>query len=239
MAGLDFNNASTEQNAGAGSPIPPESIVWVQLHIRYPEESQRGSDPAFTRARSGIEQINTELEVIQGKFKGKQIFHRFSVAGAVTPGQQKAVRISMAQLRALVEVHRGVTPDDASPKATEARKLNDVSELEGMKFPIRVACEKSNQVSKHDQTKYYVNNALEAVVTVTDPEWEAVHKAPFEVITDNPIPEFSVTTPPAASWNSAPAQSSGDAPSWGQSNAGPVPPAGGQPWGTNTDTVPF
>ena len=102
MAGLDFNNASTEQNAGAGSPIPPESIVWVQLHIRYPEESQRGSDPAFTRARSGIEQINTELEVIQGKFKGKQIFHRFSVAGAVTPGQQKAVRISMAQLRALV-----------------------------------------------------------------------------------------------------------------------------------------
>lgn len=236
----DLNSAPTEQTAGTGAPIPPESIVWVELHIRYPEDSQRGSDPAFTKAKSGIEQINTELTVIQGRFKDRKIFHRFSVAGAVTPGQQKAVRISMAQLRALVEVYRGVTPDDASPKATEARKLADVSELEGMKFPIRVGCEKSNQVSKHDQTKYYVNNALEAVVTMTDPEWAEVYKAPFEVITDNPIPEFTVEAAPRASSWTAPAQSGGEAPSWGKpADSGPVPPAGGQPWGSNTDTVPF
>lgn len=227
---IDFNGVGP-QGSGVGV-IPPESMVWVKLHIQTPQQGRTGSAFELTRAKNGMtEFLSTELEVTQGQFKGAKIFHRFNVGGATTPGQKKSVDIAMKQLCAILEVARNIAPDDASPQATEARRVNGWSDFEGMQFPIKVGCEASNSVKKNDPTRYYVSSTLVKVITRGDGEFASLSQAPFELISALPVPEF-----PVSGGAPAPAQQAWGAPA---AQAAPAPQA--QSWGApapQTQTPP-
>ena len=217
---IDFNGIGPQGNVGAGI-IPPESMVIVRLHIQMPPQGRIGSAVELTRSKnSSTEFLNTELEVVEGQYKGVKLYHRFNVAGAVTPGQKKAVDIAMKQLCAILEVSRRIAPDDASPQATEARRVNGWSDFEGMSFPIKVGCEPSNMPKKNDPAHYFVNNTLVKVITMADGEFASLSQPPFELISALPVPEF-----PVDGSASAPAQQS-----WGAPQA-QTPPAQTQAWG--------
>lgn len=226
---IDFNGVGP-QGSGVGV-IPPESMVWVKLHIQMPQQGRTGSAFELTRAKNGMtEFLNTELEVTQGQFKGAKIFHRFNVGGATTPGQKKSVDIAMKQLCAILEVARNIAPDDASPQATEARRVNGWSDFEGMQFPIKVGCEASNSVKKNDPAHYYVSSTLVKVITRADGEFASLSQAPFELVSALPVPEF-----PVSGGAPAPAQQAWGAP------AAQAAPAQTQAWGTpapQTQTPP-
>lgn len=217
---IDFNGVGP-QGAGVGV-IPPDSMVWVKLHIQMPKQGFTGSAMELTRARnSTLEYLNTELEVVQGQFKGAKIYHRFNVLGATTPGHKKAVDISMKQLCAILEVARNISPDDASPQATEARRVNGWGDFEGLTFPCKVGCEASNTPKKNDPTHYFVNNTLAKVVTRADGEFASLSQPPYELVSALPVPEFSVD-----GGASAPAQQT-----WGAPQAAPVQQTQTQGWG--------
>ena len=227
---IDFNGIGPQGTIGAGI-VPPESMVVVRLHIQMPPQGRTGSAVELTRSKnSSTEFLNTELEVVEGQFKGAKIYHRFNVAGAVTPGQKKAVDIAMKQLCAILEVSRRIAPDDASPQATEARRVNSWSDFEGMSFPIKVGCEASNTPKKNDPTHYFVNNVLAKVVTRADGEFSSLSQPPYELISALPVPEFPVggaapAAPAQQAWGApqaqtAPAQSGG----WSASPAQQTPP---------------
>jgi hypothetical protein len=233
---IDFNGYGPQGGAGAGV-IPPESMVWVKLHIQMPKQGSTGSAVELTRARnSTMEFLSTELEVQQGQFKGAKIYHRFNVAGASTPGQKKAVDISMKQLGAILEVARNITPEDVSPQATEARRVNGWGDFEGVAFPCKVGCEPSNSAKKNDPTHFFVNNTLVKVVTRADGEFSSLSQPPYELISALPVPEFPVN-------GAAPAPTAQQA--WGapqaQAAPAPQPQAQAQAWGApapQTQTPP-
>jgi hypothetical protein len=256
---FDFNDAR-EQSSGAGL-IPPNSCVLVSLHIVMPNAGFSGSEPELTKSRSSsMEFLNTELVVESGKHAGAKIYHRFNLAGAVQAGQKKAVDISRSQIRAIIESHRRIDPADASPQATQARRINSYSDLEGMRFAAKVGCEPSNTPKKNDPDHYYVNNVLVRVLTPKDPEMAYMAKPPYEYISQEPVPEYSVhhavSAPagPAPAWAApaapAPAPAAGAWPA--SSQAAPPPPSApawgapaagdGQPFPSapiETDQVPF
>jgi len=214
---IDFNGYGP-QGAGVGV-IPPDSMVWVKLHIQMPQQGRTGSAVELTSAKnSTLEFLSTELEVMQGQFKGAKIYHRFNVAGATTPGHKKAIDISMKQLGAILEVARNVTPDDASPQATEARRVNGWGDFEGMTFPCKVGCEASNTPKKNDPTHFFVNNVLTKIVTRADGEFSSLSQPPYELISALPVPEFPVGGAAPA----APAQQA-----WGAPQAQAAPPQSG------------
>lgn len=259
---IDFNGIGPQGSIGAGI-VPPESMVVVRLHIQMPPQGRTGSVVELTRSKnSSTEFLNTELEVVEGQFKGAKIYHRFNVAGAVTPGQKKAVDIAMKQLCAILEVSRRITPDDASPQATEARRVHSWSDFEGMSFPIKVGCEASNTPKKNDPTKFFVNNTLVKVITMADGEFASLSQPPFELISALPVPEFpvdgSVSAPAQQSWGAPQAQpASTQTQTWGAPAAQQTPPpptaaptpgtnppswaqsAPAQQTGPGTDQVPF
>ena len=229
---IDFNGVGP-QGAGVGI-VPPDSMVWVKLHIQMPKQGFAGSSYELTKARSStLEFLSTELEVAQGQFKGAKIFHRFNVAGATTPGHKKAVDISMKQLCAILEVARNIMPDDASPAATEARRINGWGDFEGLTFPIKVGCEASNSVKKNDPTHYYVSSTLVKVVTRADGEFASLSQPPYELISALPVPEF-----PVDGGSSAPTQQAWGAPA---QQAAPASQPQTQSWGApapQTQTPP-
>lgn len=247
---IDFNEAP-EQFSGSGvGIIPPDSCVMVELHIVMPPQGRTGSAMELTRSKnSTLEFLNTELVVAEGRFKGAKIYNRFCVAGATTDGQKKAVNIAMGQLRVALECARRIDHEDNSPQATQARRIEGWSDMEGMAFPIRVGCEASQTPKKNDPSHFFVNNCLSRIVTPKDAEFAALYQPPYEVISDQPVPEFPVSQQsgrpsqgaPAPSWAaSAPAQNG-----WGSAPAQQTPPAAQQTpaWAQQpapqTDQVPF
>lgn len=258
---LDFNDAG-EQSSGLGV-IPPNSCVVVSLHIVMPNAGFSGSEPELTRSRnSSMEFLSTELVVESGKYAGAKVYHRFNLGGAQTSGQKKAIDISRAQIRAIIESHRRIDPADASPAATQARRINSYGDLEGMRFAVKVGCEASNTPKKSDPEHYYVNNVLLRVLTRKDPELAQMAQPPHELISPDPVPEYPVNPQscapagPAPNWAApgAPAPAPAPGGGWQASSAPtPPPPSGAPAWNPpasdagqafqqapiQTDLVPF
>ena len=255
---IDFNGVGP-QGAGVGV-IPPDSMVVVKLHIVMPPQGRTGSSYELTKANNSTSEfLSTELEVTQGQFKGAKIYHRFNVAGAVTPGQKKSVDIAMKQLCAILEVARNIAPDDASPAATEARRVNGWSDFDGLTFPIKVGCEPSNKAKKNDPSHYFVNNSLVKVVTMADGEFASLRQPPYELISALPVPEYPVeggapapsqqswgapqaqaASAPGGGWGSAPAQQTPPPPPTAAPTPGTNPPSWAQPApAPQGDSVPF
>lgn len=254
---IDLNTAG-EQQTSTSLVIPPHSKVQVQLSIIYPEAGRAGaSAPELTRAHSGLEYLATKLTVTRGSFAGKVIYQNFNLANAQTTGQQKAVDISIRSIRAMVEASRGIRPKDNSPTATQARKLQRWSELDGLTCFIVVDCEQSQPSHKG---KVYINNRLYSVVTIDDPCYQQLTQQ-GEMISNDPIPEVQQTATaapaPRPSWVAQQPASAASAPTpaWGQpaptqQPATPLQPAAPTPsWGATpppmaasantSDTVPF
>lgn len=238
---IDLNTAG-EQQTSTSLVIPPHSKVQVQLSIIYPEAGRAGaSAPELTRAHSGLEYLATKLTVTRGSFAGKVIYQNFNLANAQTTGQQKAVDISIRSIRAMVEASRGIRPKDNSPTATQARKLQRWSELDGLTCFIVVDCEQSQPSHKG---KVYINNRLYSVVTIDDPCYQQLTQQ-GEMISNDPIPEVqqpaSAASAPAPAWGqpapapqpTTPLQSAAPTPSWGTT---PPPMAASA---NTSDTVPF
>ena len=254
---IDLNTAG-EQQTGSNLVIPPKSKVQVQLAIIYPEAGRSGSSaPELTRAHSGLEYLATKLTVTRGTFVGKVIYQNFNLANAQTTGQQKAIDISVRSIRAMVEASRGIRPKDSSPTATQARKLQRWSELDGLTCFIVVDCEQS-QPSRNG--KVYINNRLYSVVTIDDPCYQQLTQQ-GEMISNEPVPEVQQTTAaapaPRPSWVAQQPASAASSPSpaWGQpaptqqpatplQTTAPTPSWGATPppmaaAANTSDTVPF
>lgn len=192
-----FNlNEAPEQSRGTGGAIPPNSCVLVKMHLRTASEvsngrrnpAVQGSHPLLIKSgKSSLEYLDTVLEVVQGKYTGRKIFHKFNILGAQTEGQRKAVDISRSQIRALVEDVKGISPNDVSPQACQMRNV-EPEELEGMIFPIIVKCESSQTLNKTG-TEYYCNNTLARVIVATDSQWKELQEK-GEIISDEPVPTY-------------------------------------------------
>lgn len=187
---IDLNQA--EEQKDFGCPIPPGSAVKVRLSLRHPKAGKEGSSTGVTRAESGFEYLDCEMEVLAGTFKGKQIWENLGVAGV---GKEKAVQIAMRTLRAIVESSRNILPTDQSPNGIAARRMNAWTDMNGMEFAIVVGCQK---VKPGDR---YVNNNIKRVIT---PEHELYSEimAGGERISQEPIPEIPTAAgqSPTPSW---------------------------------------
>ena len=206
-----FNlNEASQQSTGAPGAIPPNSCVVVKMHLRTASEASvgrrnpvmQGSHPLLIKSgKSSLEYLDTVLEVVQGKYTGRKIFHKFNILGAQTEGQRKAVDISRSQIRALVECAKQIDPEDMSPQACQARNV-DPEEMEGMTFPILVKCEPSQALNKAG-TEYYCNNALVRVIVPSDKQWKELQEK-GEVISDEPVPTYPASGSVASTPTSIP-----------------------------------
>lgn len=195
MSFTNFNDAATQDQVPTGpNAIPPQSIVYVRLHIVSPQESGNiagSAHPLFTQSkRSTIQYLDTVLHVTLGQFAGRRIYQRFNLATPQTEGQKKSIAISMAQIRALIEAGNGICPDDTSPQAAQVRQLNDIGDIEGLCFPILVGCEPSDAIMNNG-VEYFCNNTMIKVISIDDPRTPELQNA-GELISDSPIPKYPV-----------------------------------------------
>lgn len=157
---LDFNSAPTQRD-GEFDLIPDGTIVPVQMTVR---PGNAGDGGWLKRSNSGeCLMIDAEFVVTEGKFS-KRKFWSFMTVDGVTDGQKKAVEISVARLRAILESARGIRPDDESVSAMERRRADSYGDFDGVRFWGVVGIEKG-------QNGYKDKNTLKTVITPERAEW--------------------------------------------------------------------
>lgn len=161
---IDFNNAPKQRDEF--ELIPDGTIVPVQMTIR---PGHAGDGGWLKRSNSGeCLMIDAEFVVTEGDF-AKRKFWSTMVVDGTTDGQKKAVEISVARVRAILESSRGINPADESASALEKRRISSYGDLDGLRFWAVVGIEKGKD-------GYKDKNGLKAVVTPDRREWRALEQ---------------------------------------------------------------
>jgi hypothetical protein len=118
--------------------IPAGTIATVTMKIRAGGAGENG---LLKRSKDGAcEMLDLEFVVVDGPYTRRKFWGNLILAGT-TNGHAQAAEISRAVLRGIIESARGITPDDTSPQAREARTV-ELKDFDGMAFIARIGVEK-------------------------------------------------------------------------------------------------
>ena len=147
---LDFSNAPDQREFGNG-PVPAGSIVIVQMEVLQPHESKRAADnPYISVAQSGLRQIYCQFSVTKGSYSGVSFRQNITLPLGgqnmrLSANQEKACNIGNATLKAICLA------------AKKPPKINDVTSLTGLSFPVRV---KINDRPTEKDGRVYMRRAI-------------------------------------------------------------------------------
>ncbi len=164
---LDLNLA--EKGNPPSTVIPKGTILPVQMNLR-PGGAGEGGWLKRNNAGNAL-MMDCEFTVLDGDFAKRKFWTHFVTEGE-TEGQKKAAEITKQRLRQIVESALGIEPSDESEAAVKARRLNDYSDLDGVRFLVAVGVDKSEG--------YAEKNVFGWAVTPDRKDWrklEQVHKA--------------------------------------------------------------
>ena len=174
---LDFSNAPDQREFGNG-PVPAGSIVIVQMEVLQPHESKRAADnPYISVAQSGLRQIYCQFSVAKGSYSGVSFRQNITLPLGgqnmrLSANQEKACNIGNATLKAICLA------------AKKPPKINDVTSLTGLSFPVRV---KINDRPTEKDGRVYWNNEIAIVITPDKEAYGEVMREGEIILADGPI----------------------------------------------------
>jgi hypothetical protein len=159
----DFNDAGKQR---VFDIIPDNRILPVQITIN---PGGAGNDGLLTRAGDGnSEHLNITCTVIDGEFRKRKIFVRWTVQGT---NHAEAADITRRSIKAVLESARGIKPTDASDAAKAARLISGYGDLNGVCCWIRVGV-------KAPTAKYSASNTVREIITPDHKEWKKLDQIP-------------------------------------------------------------
>lgn len=183
---LDFNGEEKQKDRPRG-PVPAGSSVLTRLELltpNYPSEK----NPLVAKTRSGLYQLHCKFTVISGLYNGSYWIESIALPQSMQRpnlpvNMQTAARIGGSQIRAIIEASRQIDPDATDERSVNARRIERLEDLSGMRVPVKVGIS-DRPVEKEGRT--YWNNKLSSVIPATDETYNQI-MAGGEIITDGPI----------------------------------------------------
>jgi len=130
----DFNNAKLQS-----SLIPRGTIVKVKMAVKA------GSyENWFTKSyATGSIYLNAEFTVTEGQYAKRKIYQVIGIKSGKANVEKEDVwgESGRSMLRSILESARNIHPHDTSEKATLARKLNSIADLNSLEFRAKVGIE--------------------------------------------------------------------------------------------------
>ena len=144
MSTFDLNHAET--GGGGGDLIPDGTVARAILTIRPGGSGEGGW--LKTSSTGGL-MLDTEWTITDGKFAKRKVWSYMSLS-------EKAAPITMRSLRAAIEGHHGIKPDDMS-EAAQAKRRVAIADLNGIEACILIGVEPP-------QNGYDAKNKIKAVI---------------------------------------------------------------------------
>ena len=152
----DFNDAEAQH--GAFDLIPKGTIVPVRMSIKpggHDDHSQGWTEGYATQSfDTGAVYLACEFVVTAGPFAKRKMWSNIGLQSAKGPTWGQMGR---SFIRAALNSARNVNPQDNSPQASAARRINSFADLDGIEFIARVDVEKDSK----DEDRNVVKLAIE------------------------------------------------------------------------------
>lgn len=140
MSWNDFNNADDQNNFEV---IRRGTIAKVHMTIKpggYDDSSQGWIDGwATTNSTTGSVYLSCEFVVLEGKYSRRKLWGLIGLHSSKGPDWANMGR---AFIKGILNSARGFCSDDNSPTAQDARRINSLSDLDGIEFLARIDVEK-------------------------------------------------------------------------------------------------
>jgi hypothetical protein len=140
----DFNDAEAQH--GAFDLIPKGTIVPLRMSIKpggHDDHSQGWTEGYATQSfDTGAVYLACEFVVTGGPFAKRKMWSNIGLHSAKGPTWGQMGR---SFIRAALNSARKVNPQDNSPQASAARRINSFADLDGIEFIARVDVEKDNK----------------------------------------------------------------------------------------------
>ncbi len=220
---FDLNDAEPQQQQGALIPNGTFACVTMTLRpggIDGTVPADRGLLTASKALDSDVQMLNAEFTILEGPHARRKVWRNLIVAGGKRNEHGVSIgwTITKSLIRAILESHHGVRPEDQSPKAQAARRIAALRDLDGLSFVARIKVEPSANA------RYGPRNTIDRAVTPEDPAWAATRdgRPPAPKATPSPL-----SAPQTAHWPAAPATASptADEPDWAPRPDTAPPPA--------------
>lgn len=175
---FDFSDAEEQREFGGNGPVPAGSIVMVEMEVLQPKEDRRARENSYISvAQSGLRQIYCQFIVAHGTYQGVSFRQNITLPlgaqkAALSSNQEKACRIGNSTLKAICLAGR-ISP-----------KVNDVTSLTGLRFPVRVKI--NPRPAEMNDGRVFWNNEIALVITPDKENYSTVYNG-GEIITDGPV----------------------------------------------------
>jgi hypothetical protein len=189
---INLNDAGEQRSL---EPIPAGQVVRCAVKIRPGGIGQGGWLHQATTEKGTSENLDLEFTVIDGPYKGRKIWAKYTLSGS-SPKHAEAAEISHQTLRAMIESGKGIKSNDKSEAAATARNIEGWHELNGIVVTI-----KTGVIPAHGQ--YSAKNTISYVLTPENNQWaaptaEEAAAAAAAATVNTAAPAATTTAAPAA-----------------------------------------
>jgi len=157
----DFNDAEQQQDFDL---IPKATTVRVRMTIKpggFDDPSQGWTGGYATQSfETGSVYLACEFVVLEGEYARRKVF---SNIGLYSPKGPTWAQMGRSFIRGALNSARGVQPQDNSPQASAARRIQGFHELDGLEFIGRIDVEKD--------AKGELRNVIKLAVEPDQPEY--------------------------------------------------------------------
>jgi hypothetical protein len=151
----DFNDAEAQQSGF--NLIPKGALVPVLMTLKpggHYDASQGWSDGYPTQSpKTGAVYLSAEFVITGGEYVKRKMW---SNIGLSSPKGPTWTQMGRTFLRAALNSARNVLPQDSSPQATSARRIQGFVDLDGLEFVVRVDIEKDDRGDDRNVVKMAV-----------------------------------------------------------------------------------
>lgn len=192
----DFNDAEAQQS---GFNLIPKGVLVPVLMTLKPgghyDASQGWNDGYPTQSpTTGAVYLAAEFVITGGEFAKRKMW---SNIGLYSPKGATWTQMGRTFVRAALNSARGVLPQDNSPQAAAARRIQGFADLDGLEFVVRVDIEKDGRGDDR--------NVVKMAVEPDHPDYARIMGVPSKLAPNPAVPVNSIHQAPAGQSAAAPA----------------------------------
>lgn len=163
MSWNDFNSAEEQREFDV---IPKGTLVKVRMTIKpggYDDQSQGWSGGyATSNDETGSVYLNCEFVVLEGQYARRKVWSLIGLHSGKGPEWGNQGR---SFIKGILNSSRGIAPKDNSPQAQNARRIQGLSDLDGIEFVAKIGMDKD----QHGEPK----NIINVVITPDHKDYQA------------------------------------------------------------------
>ncbi len=192
----DFNDAEAQQSGF--NLIPKGTLVPVLMTLKaggYYDASQGWNDGYPTQSpTTGAVYLAAEFVITGGEFAKRKMW---SNVGLYSPKGPTWTQMGRTFVRAALNSARNVLPQDNSPQAAAARRIQGFVDLDGLEFVVRVDIEKDGRGDER--------NVVKTAVEPDHPDYARIMGVPSKLAPNPATPANSAPKATAPQGTAAPA----------------------------------